>query len=230
MQHCPSDDWLEYNAMEEQANGYGITADIFADVGGIDAAKWDVTDWYPANNAALRDAIVNVEEWDTGWYSCKKEIQSGRVYCNGNEITCEVSVSDDFDTEGRGCSSFLIPKDWDGQDADWIMELIESHLYAALEQAKQDQRDNALYAGYSIGRTDNQGQPKNWLETYVAPLGFGDELDEPPGDYYYHWGWQAETDEIPAHIKEQFEEFASNCSDGMLVSEGWYIKSWNGEN
>ena len=222
--HCPSHDWERYYESECIANG-DCMKDVFENVAGLDAAKWDITDFYPEHEKALRDVIAIGGDWDTGWYACKKEIQSGRVWSNGSEVICYASVSDDFDTEGYGESSFSLTPEI-AEDVDHIMELIESHLYAALESAQQDRSDNALYLGYSVGEADESGRPVNWLYTYITPQGWGGDLDAPPGDNYHEWGWQDCLIGLPEDTINRFEQFAEGFGEGTLVIGNWYIKSW----
>lgn len=62
-----------------------------------DAAKWGVSDFYEAHEAALRAALASRKPFTTGWYGVKKEIQSGRIWrerTNG-PVFIEVSASMD---------------------------------------------------------------------------------------------------------------------------------------
>ena len=73
-------------------------------------AHCGLSDWYPEQEAALKAALEAKAPFDTGWYSSKKEIASARIRSeDGVKIKVEVSVSDDFDTEGLGYAS---TKDW----------------------------------------------------------------------------------------------------------------------
>jgi SAM-dependent methyltransferase len=78
-----------------------------------DAAKWGVSDFYEDTREGLLRALQSGEAFDTGWYSVKKEIESGRVYRedgapHGMTITCEAACSDDFDDEGPGDTEVIV--------------------------------------------------------------------------------------------------------------------------
>lgn len=45
-----------------------------------DAAKWGISDFYEEHEAALRAILAGRKPFTTGWYSVKKEIQTGRVW------------------------------------------------------------------------------------------------------------------------------------------------------
>ena len=67
-----------------------------------DGAKWGVSDFYEDKEAALLAALASGKDFTTGWYGVKKENESGCVTRVGRMITCEASVSNDLDTEGKG--------------------------------------------------------------------------------------------------------------------------------
>ncbi len=71
----------------------------------LDGSHWGLHDWYPEIEAGIKKALKRKTPWTTGWYSSKKEIASARLEFDGHTITAEVSVSDDFDTPGRGLSA-----------------------------------------------------------------------------------------------------------------------------
>ena len=64
---------------------------------GYDGAKWGVSDFYDEHEKVLRNALKDGLPFDTGWYSVKKEIESGRVCrsVKNGPITIEVSASMD---------------------------------------------------------------------------------------------------------------------------------------
>ena len=71
-----------------------------------DGAHWGLSDWYSDGRAELEQALKEKVPFDTGWYSSKKEIASARIFSeDGVKIKVQASVSDDFDTEGRGYAS-----------------------------------------------------------------------------------------------------------------------------
>lgn len=147
-----------------------------------DGAKWDVSDFYEEPKDAIVAALQSGEDFDTGWYGVKKEIQSGHVQRKGSEITCEASVSNDFDESFRGESSFKIQK---GIPA---MYLIIDHLKKALEEAEKNQNENTSVAGFNIYKNGKH------FGVYLADVSdYGHEDDDsPPGDNYEKWGFQGE--------------------------------------
>jgi hypothetical protein len=205
-----------------------------------DGAKWGVSDFYEEAQESLLQALRSGEDFDTGWYGVKKEIQSGRVFREGNTIYCEASCSDDFDTEGFGRVWIEIgPED---TNVEYTLQDIVIALDAASEEAEQDRKDNEFYRGWSVGQVNEDGSRKNWLYTYIQPVGIAEEWDEPPGDNYANWGWDDEdcTAEewaemngqkypaLPQHVREAFEDFINTAPDGpaIMVLDGWRIDSW----
>ena len=63
------------------------------------ASKWSLTDFYEESEQRLRDAIESGEDFDTGWWGCKKEIRYARVCREDGHISIEVSchMDDLFD-------------------------------------------------------------------------------------------------------------------------------------
>lgn len=172
---------------------------IFANIRGCDGAGWGVTDFYAENEAALLAAIQSGEAFDTGWYSGKKETESGRVYRDvaapdGMTIYVEASCSDDFDTEGRGEGTVeVIPYEGTGDLFARVCEALDK----ACDDARQDMRENSEVILWSIN-TD-----KGWVETYLQNnSSWGAE--EPPGDEYSRWGFQGES-VIPKPIRQDLE-------------------------
>jgi hypothetical protein len=68
--------------------------------GHCDGARCGLTDWYPEIADGIRVALKEKADFTTGWYSSKKEIASARISKQAGIVQVEVSVSDDFDTEG----------------------------------------------------------------------------------------------------------------------------------
>ena len=67
-----------------------------------DGAHWGVDEPYDEVIAELIRAIDSGLDFDTGFYSSKKEIESGRIARRGDVMWASVSVSDDFDNEAVG--------------------------------------------------------------------------------------------------------------------------------
>lgn len=209
----------------------------------LNGAKWGVSDFYEEAQEALLQALRSGEDFDTGWYGVKKEIQSGRVFREGNTIYCEASCSDDFDTEGFGRVWIEVVED---QRAEYTLEDIVLALDAASEEAERNRKENEVYRGWIVGQVDEDGSRRNWLYTYIQPVGIGGEWDEPPGDNYFHWGWEDQDLEeeclaeewaevngqkypaLPEEVRRAFEEFiyTAPCGPATMTLDGWRIDTW----
>jgi len=160
-----------------------------------DGAHWGVDEPYPEVVDELMRAIDSGLDFDSGFYSSKKEIKAGRIERRGDVMWASVSVSNDFDCEAVGEVDFpfaeLVGKDRDGR-----MEVIARALNEARDKACEQQKDNEVVALYCIGR--DKGEYHRWEFTYlrdVSDHGF-DAPDAPPGDNYHRWGWQeVDTDD-----------------------------------
>jgi hypothetical protein len=186
--------------------------------GGLDGSHWGLGDWYKDLESAISQATKRGKKyaWTTGWYGSKKEIASANITHIGGEIEVEVSVSDDLDTEGIGSVSIKHTR-----DLDEIRDAIDK----AWEMATENQKDNAVYVGYSVLKGGA------WVETYIRSIGdpvFGCTYDTPPGDCYHQWGWQGEGD-IPEETKKKIEEWIVYNYDGSCKIDGYTIKAWDGE-
>lgn len=60
--------------------------------GGEYASKWALTDWYEESEKILREAIESGEDFDTGYFGCRKEIRYGRIRRENGVISVEVSA------------------------------------------------------------------------------------------------------------------------------------------
>lgn len=191
-----------------------------------DGSHCGLSDWYPENEAALQAALDAHEPFDTGWYASKKEIATARIYSeDGIKIKVEVSVSDDFDTEGIGYAS----------TDRWNLDDVSNEVSAAWTKAEQDQEDNQPFEGFSVGRNGA------WEETYLLSDG---TYDTPTGDNYYWWGWQyAEqgdegftgeggtgtgipNPEIPLPAVAAFENWAQKWMYGETREDNMTIGNW----
>jgi len=195
-----------------------------------DGAHWGLSDWYEDGEAELTAALADHAPFDTGWYSSKKEIASAQIYSDdGTTITVEVSVSDDFDTEGLGYA----------RTTDWTIEGVCKCVSAAWDKAEQARDKAQEYEGFSVILHHRDGA--SWVETYLVNIGWGENL-HPPGDNYHWWGWQHNGDEetggkphpaIPADTVQAFERWANDWAfarvqDGekTLRIGDWEIKPW----
>jgi hypothetical protein len=178
-----------------------------------DGAHCGLGDWYPEKEQALEKAIAqDPMSFDTGWYASKKEIASARIYSSNCEtINVEVSVSDDFDTNGMGFAS----------TSKKSLEAIREAIYEAWDEAEKDQKGNRQYMGFSISE-DNC-----WIETYLFNSG---GLDTPPGDDYYQWGFQDESN-IPQKHRDALETWVKRYVSGRTKTKSfksgkWTIRPW----
>lgn len=178
-----------------------------------DGAHCGLSDWYPEIEQGIVEALARGRraEWTTGWYASKKEIASACISHAHGQIHVEVSVSDDFDSEGIGDAQ--IPHTTK-------LDRLESAIDKAWDEANRNLRDNALYAGFSV-----LNKKKEWVETVIVPQGDGHMMDEPPGDSYSAWGWQGDSD-IPADVKRKFDAWIGDMNDGVLTYKGWTLKPW----
>lgn len=184
-----------------------------------DGAHWGLSDWYKDGEAQLAQAMTDHAPFDTGWYSSKKEIASARIWSeDGIKIRVEVSVSDDFDTEGLGYAS----------TDDWRLAAVQDCITSALYKADVARDDNQEYEGFRVGR---EGK---WEETYLINIGWGENLS-PPGDSYHWWGWQYDGaddtvgvphPDIPAETVQAFEKWAHNWAFGNTKEKSLKIGEW----
>jgi hypothetical protein len=199
----------------------------------MDGAHCGLGDWYPEIEKGIQKALKHgPKQWTTGWYASKKEIASAKITCQDGKIKVEVSVSDDFDTEGLG--SKTIPHTTD-------LEVVRETIYAAWDEANGNQKDNRCYVGFSIltrtrvystyigGKPQGKGRmAMSWVETYIRQSGDGYCLDSPPGDNYSQWGFQGEYD-IPDDVKERLAKWAEQWPDDgkkEFKCKGFTIKPW----
>ena len=196
-----------------------------------DGTKWGPTDFYDEVREHLTKAFESGLDFETGWLGCKKEILSSRIIRSGDTISVDVSILDDLDTSGSGSDSFDIPE---GCTADQFFELLETAGSNAHEEASENQKDNAGYIGYSVGRIGEDGKAP-WQFTYLVNV-FG--TDYPTGDNYYRWGWQevpddSEDDDLDAHPEEIPAKVASKLAEGIQAGrktvrcQGWLARKWN---
>jgi hypothetical protein len=201
-----------------------------------DGAHWGVDEPYPEVIEELMRALDSNLDFDTGWYSSKKEIESGRVERRGDVMWASVSKSDDFDNEAVGEADFPFA-DLVGKDSDERMTVIGAALDAARDMARDSQRDNESAAIYCIGRDEGAGL-RRWTFTYLRDVsGFG--FEKPPGDSYHRWGWQeVDTDDdsdreaFPSEIGEEAAakiveavhggDVDDAGKDGLVV-DGWRV-------
>jgi len=192
-----------------------------------DGAHCGLSDWYEDGEAELADAVALRIPFDTGWYSSKKEIASARIRSeDGTKIKVEVSVSDDFDTEGLGYAS----------TDDWTLDAVRITISKAWSKAEAARNENQEYEGFRVGRNGR------WEETFLINIGWGENL-APPDDNYHWWGWQYDGaddtvgvphPDIPLETVQAFEKYANDWAFGRtdeksLTVGDWTITPWRDE-
>lgn len=64
---------------------------------GCYASKWSISDFYEEAEKSLRSALESGEDFDTGWFGCKKEINYAKIVREDGKITVSVCCHmDDF--------------------------------------------------------------------------------------------------------------------------------------
>jgi hypothetical protein len=199
-----------------------------------DGAKWGPADWYDDVREAIATelALGPDNHWTTGWYGVKKEIVSGRLSCDERGLHVEVSVSDDFDTNGTAHRTIPFTAD---------LDIIHDAFDEVWDEANESLRDNAPYMGFSIlakrktyglyvgGLPQGKGRTQlAWVETYIAQRGDGWMYDEPPGDNYSKWGFQEETS-IPEEVRQRLQEWIEQYPDDgkeEFKHRGYVVRPW----
>ena len=182
---------------------------------GCDGSHRGLADWYSDLEENIIKALAKgpAFEWTTNWYASKHEIATANITCKDGDLLIEASVSDDFDTPGYG--SGVIPHTED-------LDMIRKKIYEVWDEALEDKRENEMFIGYSVIHAGS------WVETYLRPRGDGWYLDEPPGDSYYEWGWQGETD-LEDDVKEALSAWVESQEDGEFEYKNYKIEPWKEE-
>lgn len=186
--------------------------------GSRDGSKWGLSDWYPDIERGIQRALKCKRPWTTGWYASKKEIASACISSDGKALTVQVSVTDDFDTEGKAVRS-NVPLDIDA---------LRGAIDEAWEAAEEDRFANARYVGWSVHKRTKKGG--GCIDYFIVDI---DGLDHPPGDSYYHWGWQESDDEgktpsfkIPKKTAQQLANHAMSFKTMPFRVGVWEIVPW----
>lgn len=58
---------------------------------GLYASKWSISDFYEEAEKDLREVLASGEDFDTGWFGCKKEINYAQIVRCEGEITVSVT-------------------------------------------------------------------------------------------------------------------------------------------
>ena len=103
---------------------------------GMYASHWGLTDFYKESEQKLKDALASDEDFDTGWWGCKKEIRYARIVREDGKITVEVSchMDDLFDEDG-GNPDLIYDALWEERHTEEELpdEIIDSILDEAME-------------------------------------------------------------------------------------------------
>ena len=199
-----------------------------------DGAKWGPGDWYDDFREELVRALKSGEDFDTGWYGVKKEIQSARIWRDGRKLCVQVSVSNDFDIEGT-CDGWL---DLSGrllvteQHVEDFLEDFKEEIDKTLAAAEDNQKDNDFIGMFLIGKDQGPGMSP-WTLTFLVDWS-GHGFDSPPGDSYHRWGWQeVETDDdldmeaIPKELdKETADQIRNAIFEGGIPDDGEVFNGW----
>lgn len=117
------------------------------------ASKWGLTDFYEDSEQKLREALASGEDFDTGWFGCKKEIRYAKIERENGKVIVSVSChmddlyeSDDliYDALWSACKiEKELPEEildsirdaaiWDGLD-DYTSESTELSESASFEE------------------------------------------------------------------------------------------------
>ena len=57
---------------------------------GCYASKWGISDFYDEAEKSLKAALDSGEDFDTGWFGCKKEIHYGQIVREDGNVTVSV--------------------------------------------------------------------------------------------------------------------------------------------
>lgn len=117
------------------------------------ASKWGISDFYEEAEQSLRDALASGEDFDTGWFGCKKEINYGQIVREDGKITVSVCCHMDDLWE----SEDLI------YDALWEVTKAENELP---EEIIGSIRDAAM--------GDNVDDSSTWAEVLPSSASFDD--------------------------------------------------------
>jgi hypothetical protein len=198
-----------------------------------------VGDFYDSFKSELVRALTSGQDFDTGWYGVKHEIESGRIWRSGNSFGAEVSVSDDFDCGGTGLVEIPVPADL-ATNIEGAVDAIVEALDSARDLAEESQLDNNTVGMYCVAKDGGwqSGKDGGWQFTYLVDLG-GDGSGSPPGDAYHRWGWQevdTEDDQdqsaipegVPADIAKAIVDTISrgDADEGTVtLQDGWTVRS-----
>lgn len=201
---------------------------------GGDGAKWGPGDWYGDFHAELIRALKSGEDFDTGWYGVKKEIQSARIWREGRKLCVEVSVSNDFDISGQSkgwidLSRHILLTD---RQAEECLEIFKEEIDKTIAAAEDVQKGNDFVGMFLVGEDRGPGLSP-WHLTFIVDFS-GRNYETPPGESYRRWGWQeVSTDDVhdmeafPRELsKETADKIRNAIFEGGIPEKGEVFDGW----
>lgn len=188
---------------------------VFAGLGG-DAAHWGLSDFYDENAQALRQVLACGQAFDTGWFTAKKEIQTGRIsrLRRNGPICVEVSVEMD---EGADLVDTAIWKAAGGNaysdggfDALTKLGLSEARAYKLIDHLAND------LGGIS---SESDSCIRHWKTGYNTLLKSLDELTDGCGKTLED-AFEGLVDQCKFVIKGLREEANASCLNCKMFSPG----------
>jgi hypothetical protein len=109
---------------------------------GMYASQWCLTDFYEKSEQKLREAIASGEEFDTGWWGCKKEIHYARIMRDDEDVTVEVSCHMDDLFDGN---DLIYDALWEecGTEEELPDDIIDSIRIDAIESGIEDESNES---------------------------------------------------------------------------------------
>ena len=104
------------------------------------ASKWGLTDFYEESEQKLKDALTSGEDFDTGWFGCKKEINYARICRENDRVTVEVSAHMDDLWDG---DALIYDALWEERHTEEELpdRIIDSIRDAAIDDGLDDHTD-----------------------------------------------------------------------------------------
>lgn len=104
---------------------------------GLYAAKWGLTDFYEESERKLRDALNSGEDFDTGWWGCRKEIRYARIVRKNGEICVSVSchMDDLYEEDDLIYDALWEERHTEEELPDYLIDLIRD---AAIDEGLED--------------------------------------------------------------------------------------------
>lgn len=139
---------------------------------GMYASKWGLTDFYEESEQKLKDALNSGEDFDTGWFGCKKEIRYARIVREDGEITVEVSCNMDDLYDYDSAPDLIYDALWEERHTEEELpdEIIDSIIDEAIDVQIDDHTkvDETLPADASfddivavIGKLEDEAESNN---------------------------------------------------------------------